>query len=137
MRRQAYPQLRDVDWLRRRYIGQGASVADIAAHLGCTAKTVYKALKTADIPRHGPTRVHPALTDHDWLRRRYLLEDASLAVTVAPMESRMSAAGTVWGQVCGSRRAQENCQRPEPSPQPRRGRPRARARHRSSARCAC
>jgi AraC-like DNA-binding protein len=78
VRRPAYPQLSDVDWLRRRYLGQGPSVADVAAHLGCTARTMYKALKTAGIPRRGAVRVHPVLTDHDSLRRRYLVEDPSI-----------------------------------------------------------
>lgn len=48
--RQRYPQLGDAEWLRRRYIEQGASLLTIRAEVGCTEAAVRQALARHDIP---------------------------------------------------------------------------------------
>jgi hypothetical protein len=49
-RRRRYPQLADHTWLRRRYLDQAASVADMVGELGCHETSVYKALAVAGLP---------------------------------------------------------------------------------------
>src|SRR3954447_4533536 len=77
-----YPQLRDRDWLRQQYAERHIDIPDIAAQVGCHPETARQALLAAGILRPGPARPRrrrfPALTDKDWLRRRYLGEQASL-----------------------------------------------------------
>src|SRR3954468_1948315 len=77
-----YPQLGDENWLRLRYVEQRISVRDIANELGCDRSTVIAALAAAGIPRpaqtRGGRRRFTQLGDHDWLRRRYLEDGASL-----------------------------------------------------------
>jgi AraC-like DNA-binding protein len=64
--------------LRRRYLDQGASVGEIATELGSGQKAVRTALEVAGIPRRARPRTYPRLADHDWLRRRYLEDDAGI-----------------------------------------------------------
>jgi AcrR family transcriptional regulator len=44
----------DADWLRRRYLDDQATVADIAAEAGVDPATVHRALRRHDIPLRGP-----------------------------------------------------------------------------------
>lgn len=43
------PRLSDADWLRRRYLTEGATVRAIADELGCTEVDVRNALVAADV----------------------------------------------------------------------------------------
>lgn len=45
-----FPQLQDADWLEERYHGDGQSLRDIAAALGCSRESVQSAMR-----RHGIT----------------------------------------------------------------------------------
>jgi DNA-binding XRE family transcriptional regulator len=51
-----YPELRDADWLRDRYLEQGLLVTAIAAELGCSRTLVQNALVHHGIPRRGAGR---------------------------------------------------------------------------------
>lgn len=72
--RRVGPQLDDRAWLRRRYIDEQATIADIAAEIGVGTSTVHRALISHRIPRRraGTRRAHPLLSDRKWLQRRYL-----------------------------------------------------------------
>src|SRR4051812_15462151 len=48
--RRVYPRLKDVEWLRERYVVQGARIGDIAAEVGCGELAVRGALARARIP---------------------------------------------------------------------------------------
>ena len=50
------PQLRDVTWLRRRYVDEVASISELAGEVGCTPSAIRKALAAARIGLHPPTR---------------------------------------------------------------------------------
>jgi hypothetical protein len=69
-----YPQLADPAWLRRRYVDAGWAISAIAGEVGCSKPAARRALAAAGIPRrpHGGPRQHARLTDHAWLRRRYV-----------------------------------------------------------------
>src|SRR4051794_21770573 len=73
-----YPQLADPAWLRQRHVLDGARAEDIAAELGCDPSAVRAALRAAGIPRLGRARAQLQLADHQWLRRRYLQDCASI-----------------------------------------------------------
>jgi hypothetical protein len=71
----------DENWLRLRSVERRISVGDIADELPCDGSTVIAALAAVGIPGPRPTRGRPRrfaeLGDHEWLRRRYLDEEAS------------------------------------------------------------
>jgi hypothetical protein len=73
-----YPRLRDVEWLRDRYLVQGARIRDIAAEVGCRELAVHHALVRAKIPLRGVPRVYPQLGDENWLRLRYVEQRISV-----------------------------------------------------------
>jgi AraC-like DNA-binding protein len=70
--RPSYPRLRDTQWLRERYLVQGARMKDIAAEVGCGELAVRKALVRAKIPLRGVPPIYPQLRDPDWLRQQYV-----------------------------------------------------------------
>src|SRR4051812_24125233 len=49
MTRRRYPQLGDVEWLRRRYVEDGASLDDMAGEIGCQKSTLRQALAAAGV----------------------------------------------------------------------------------------
>jgi hypothetical protein len=65
-------------WLRQRHVLDGVRADDIAAELGCDPSTVRAALRAAGIPRLGWGSTRLQLADHEWLRRRYLQDGASM-----------------------------------------------------------
>jgi hypothetical protein len=44
-----YPRLADGEWLRRRYVEEGASLDDMAAELGCQKSTLRDAMAAAGV----------------------------------------------------------------------------------------
>jgi transposase-like protein len=44
-----YPQLGDAEWLRRRYVEDGASLDDLAAEIGCQKSALRGALAAAGV----------------------------------------------------------------------------------------
>ena len=75
-----FPQLRDVEWLTRRYVGDGATGPEIAAEVGCATSAVHRALKAAGItarPLPGGLCQFPQLRDLGWVARRYVDEGAT------------------------------------------------------------
>ena len=50
-------RLTDAAWLRRRYVDDGATVAEIAAETGRRPNSVHKALRRAGVPARGGRRV--------------------------------------------------------------------------------
>ena len=77
MGRHRNPGLTDAAWLRGRYVDDGASLAEIAADVGCSRAAVQRALAAAGIFREA-------------LEPSPLADLASLA-TVTPMISGASA----------------------------------------------
>jgi AraC-like DNA-binding protein len=69
--RSSYGQLRDTQWLRQRYLVQGARMKDIAAEVGGRGLAVREALVRAKIPLRGVSPVYPQLRDRDWLRQQH------------------------------------------------------------------
>ena len=63
-----FPELHDARWVRRRYVTERATSAEIAAELGCSLATVTKALRRAQVPVRGNRRF-PQLASRAWLRR--------------------------------------------------------------------
>jgi hypothetical protein len=61
-----------VEWLRDRYLVQGARIRDIAAEVGSRELAVHHALVRAKIPLRGVPRIYPQLCDQYWLRLRYV-----------------------------------------------------------------
>ena len=49
-----FDQLADVDWLRREYVENGRTMADIAGEIGCTRHGVAKALKRRGVVARPP-----------------------------------------------------------------------------------
>jgi hypothetical protein len=49
--RKVYPQLLDAEWLRRRYVDDGRSTAQIAAEVGCELTTVLARLRRYGVER--------------------------------------------------------------------------------------
>jgi DNA-directed RNA polymerase specialized sigma24 family protein len=73
-----YPRLGDVEWLRDRYLVQGARIGEIAAEVGCRELAVHHALVRARIPLRGVPRIYPQLGDESWLRLRYVEQRISV-----------------------------------------------------------
>jgi AraC-like DNA-binding protein len=83
--RHQHPELTDRTWLRRRYVEELASPADIASKLGCSEHSVRRALRAADIRLQGISRSHRRywqLADPSWLRQRHV-EQAVTATGIA------------------------------------------------------
>ncbi len=80
-----FPQLDDAEWLTGRYVAEGATQAEIAAELDCTAPTVWTALTRHGIIEARPAgqRQSPLLDDAEWLARRYVDEGATRAEIAA------------------------------------------------------
>ncbi len=80
-----FPQLDDAEWLTGRYVAEGATQAEIAAELDCTAPTVWTALTRHGIIEARPAgqRQSPLLDDAEWLARRYVDEGATQAEIAA------------------------------------------------------
>jgi hypothetical protein len=49
-RRRRFPALADQDWLRRRYLGEHASLPELAGEIGCSIRAVRNALADAQVP---------------------------------------------------------------------------------------
>lgn len=73
----AVPELTDADWLRERYLEQGATTVEIADELGCTARTVNAWMHKHDIdcPWKLPETAQNKLSNPDWLRWAYEVRD--------------------------------------------------------------
>jgi hypothetical protein len=76
--RRRYPRLKDVEWLRERYVVQGARIVDIAAEVGCGELAVRAALARARLPLRGVPLRYPQLRDRSWLRLRYVEQRVSV-----------------------------------------------------------
>jgi AraC-like DNA-binding protein len=48
-RRRRFPALADRDWLRRRYLGEHASLHELAGEIGCSIRAVRNALAEAQV----------------------------------------------------------------------------------------
>jgi lambda repressor-like predicted transcriptional regulator/DNA-binding phage protein len=81
--------LADVEWLRRRHVDDGVDAIRIAAELGVSKVTVYKALR-----RHGLWRPTRRRIDRDWLWRRYVEEGATAPELAA--EAGVTKQGVYW-----------------------------------------
>ena len=68
----------DDDDIRRRYTSEGQTAAEIAAHLGCPATTVYDRLQRLGVPRRPPVPRQPTRPTDDELRRLYSDDNLSL-----------------------------------------------------------
>jgi predicted transcriptional regulator len=83
-----YHALTDETWLRRRYVEEAASAADIAAQIGCSEHTVRRALTAAGIWLQGRSRSHrryPQLGDRTWLWQRHVDQGVSAAGIAAEL----------------------------------------------------
>ena len=91
-----FPQLEDAEWLKRHYLTDSASMAAIAAEVGCSVPTVSVALARHGIearPSGGAqARRLPLLEDAEWLKRRYVTADAGIVAIAAEVGC---SAGTV------------------------------------------
>jgi hypothetical protein len=66
-------RLDDPQWLRRRYVDEGASIGQMARECGVSWNPVRTALVRAGIEIRPNSRwVHPLLADEAWLRRSYI-----------------------------------------------------------------
>jgi hypothetical protein len=74
----AYQQLRDRDFLLRRYVEDRMTIQQIADLAGCGVGTVRKALGDHEIPVRWVGRRDPVQVDKGWLRRRYVTDLASI-----------------------------------------------------------
>jgi AraC-like DNA-binding protein len=83
--RPGYRRLRDTQWLRERYLVQGARMKDIAAEVGCRELAVRKALVRAKIPLRGVPPIYPQLRDRDWMRRQYVEQRIDVAGIAAQL----------------------------------------------------
>lgn len=83
-----YPQLHDPDWLRRRFVDEGAGIGELAAEVGCKDELVRRALRRHQVLRPPGEEVFaspcPELQDDDWLRRAYL-EDGLTGPAIAKL----------------------------------------------------
>jgi AraC-like DNA-binding protein len=88
-----YPQLHDADWLRQRYEREPATAKAIAAELGCTPKSVLRAVRAAGIATDPgrPKRRYPQLYNAQWLSRRYVREMATTVEIAAEVGCGVSA----------------------------------------------
>lgn len=88
MTRVTFPQLRDPEWLRRRYVDDGASTRVIANEIGCSMRGVLGALARYQIPvrRSGPRRALADLTADEALKlaREHGMSGAARELGVAP-----------------------------------------------------
>ena len=82
-----YPQLRDEQWLREKYWGEGLNGREIAEIVGCERTSIYGAFRRFGIPRRDAFEVHkgympwnkdkskyPELNDGCWLYDKYWIE---------------------------------------------------------------
>lgn len=94
-RQRGDPRLYDDDWLRERYIGDGASMNELADELDCSSSAVQYALARADISTRASTceNVDPRLHDEGWLRGRYINDEASTHDLAAELNCSQ---GAVW-----------------------------------------
>jgi len=64
-------KLDDRTWLKRAYVTERRSLADIAAELSCSPNTVNLAITRLGLPRRRPgTKQFTQLTDRPWLARQ-------------------------------------------------------------------
>jgi hypothetical protein len=73
-----YEQLRDYDWLHKRYVLEMMTVQQIADVIGCNKATVARALKRHGIPARPHTSKFTKLNDKDWLISAYVNDGRSL-----------------------------------------------------------
>ena len=83
----------DPEWLRRRYVDDGAPVADIAAGAGVDLSTVHRALRAAGIPPRGQGARSGAVLDRDWLAGRVAAGATPHAIGV---EAGVSRSSVMW-----------------------------------------
>ena len=89
-----FPQLDDAEWLTGRYVDKGATQDEIAAELGCTAPTVFAALRRHGIAaRPAGAGRRPELDDAEWLTSRYVDKGATQDEIAAELDC---TAPTVW-----------------------------------------
>lgn len=78
-----FPQLRDVDWLRTRYIDDGLNGEEIAALIGSSRTAVTNAIRRTGIPPRVAGQIRPnhrrrdaidELHDPDWLRQKRIAD---------------------------------------------------------------
>ena len=73
-----FPQLHDPDWLQTRLAD--TSLDDLAGELGCSPNAVRQAAKRVGITRIAVLRrPYPLLDNQEWLTRRYITEQRTLA----------------------------------------------------------
>lgn len=82
-----YPQLRDRDWLFRKYWVEELSTSDIAEELGCCPEVVGRAMRRLNIPcrprseavskGHEKNAKYPLLHDAEWLKKQYVDNELS------------------------------------------------------------
>ena len=82
-----FPELHDVRWVRRRYVTERATSAEIAAELGCSLATVTKALRRAQVPVRGNRRF-PQLASRAWLRRAFVTDRLTVGQVAAEIGCR-------------------------------------------------
>lgn len=75
------PLLDDVGWLTAAYATDGRSTSDLAAELGCSPAAVTTALRRhgIEVRGRGQARRFDKLEDVEWLRARYVDDEASSA----------------------------------------------------------
>lgn len=81
------PLLDDVGWLTAAYVTDGRSTSDIAAELGCSPAAVTAALRRhgIEVRGRGQARRFDKLEDVDWLKGRYVDDEASSADIAAEL----------------------------------------------------
>src|SRR3954467_12671016 len=85
--RSRHRQLGEVDWLRRRYVDDGASVRELARDIGCSHSQVRLALARAGIPNRSqgePAKLRGlARQDAVWLVEEYGITGAARHLEVS------------------------------------------------------
>ena len=84
-----FPELHDVRWVRRRYLKEQATSAEIAAEQGCSPATVARALRRARVGVRGNRRF-PRLASRTWLRRAYVTDRLTVDQIAAAVGCRPS-----------------------------------------------
>jgi len=112
--------LADQDWLRRQYVQQHRSAADIARELACSETAVLDALRRHRLPvrdRGGGNRrrpMPPELKDVEWLEQRYWREGASIRQIAVQLNVSGSAVANALRRTAVKRRPVGNQSAPPP-----------------------